>query len=207
MSWVSFFIAFPFFIIFAIFGTVIYLLYLNQKEKAEPENSALLDSSSMRQYCRGHGLLSVSEEVTGSEKTMFICYPRDFNPAKLINESKRLNRDIIIKPIVLFVRNDLIDRPRKSDHKNFIKVYPPRPEDISADLKGTTEGKIIEERIAKANVIRDSEMINRSEAENLRSMAMDTKGLNIYKTILNLKGAEIKELINSNPNQNPPQNQ
>jgi len=135
-------------LLFVIIGLSIYFIWMANREKDDPENQSILINF-MPQYSDGHSLGSIDSIETSGEMTKIVFYPRDLNYIRM----KKKDKNVIIKPLVLFVLNkNIIHLPvgGLSCYRNIILAFPPRIEEIPEKLRDSKIGQSIMSMVGKS---------------------------------------------------------
>jgi hypothetical protein len=180
--------------ILLVLGIIIFAYIEKTREKEEPTNRIIAENY-MPQYTGGHSDLVVDSIEFSEKRTKLVMYPRDLDNIKMLSSARKDKSDAIIKPYILFVENGLIEKVDISAHRQKIKIFPPREEEIPQSIKGTIFGEICKKRIINANMDKEYEELNRKQVENQRRILDDTKGLEFMKRYMKLNNEMGKEIM------------
>jgi len=148
------------------------------REMEEPENEIIIEHY-MPQYSGGHTDGVVQSMEIGEKRIKIVFLPRDINYIKEFKIDKKLT----IKPYTLFFDKRQVDSLPQGDlsmHRNKLKAYPNDITLLPEELKRKRIGKMIMKMIDENNKLSDESELMQKRMDNLRRIASQTFGGEIF---------------------------
>lgn len=180
-----------------ILGLFVYFIINLIKEREEPANQSWIFTYGS-QYSNGHTLGRIENLEIGETRTKISFYPRDINYIKELKKDKKFK----IKPEVVFFDNKQIEPIAEgslSMYSNIIFAYPNRVEDLPLAFRKTRHGQKIAEVITENNKLTDDSELYQSRIENLKKVALQVFGGELFTHYV----AKSEELIKGMENKEP----
>lgn len=168
-------------------GLIGFLFYEMFRKKDEPENK-IIANCYMKEYTHGHKELVIEKIESGTNRLKLTLSPRDVNFRS--NEKLKEIPALYIKKSQL----DLHARGKESDHRETADIFPPRAEEISQELKGTSKGDWIQKRVADNNAKDEEEGVLRKFITRQSGM-VDKLALGIAEDTIEQMEESKKQLI------------
>jgi hypothetical protein len=174
-------------------GLFVWLLILKFKEPEQPNDDTILRNF-MSGYTNGHSLGSITEIFQGDKRVGYKFIPRDVDKVKLYRSKEK----ITLKPQIIWVERDKVVTFVKgtlSAHRHEIWVLPPKPEDLNAELKNTSFGKMLMTMIEDINAkIEESEVL-RKRILVQTALLNKTEGLELVQEYMDKVNEVQKDLL------------